>query len=52
MTTPIIVAFITGILGPIIVIIVKYYYEKSKNKPEGKYLVWISKDPQGFSKCF
>ena len=34
MTTPIIVAFITGILGPIIVIIVKYYYEKSKNKPD------------------
>jgi hypothetical protein len=34
MTTPIIVAFITGILGPIVVIIVKYYYEKSKNKPD------------------
>ena len=34
MTTPIIVAFITGILGPIIVIIVKYYYEKSRNKQD------------------
>lgn len=34
MTSPIIVAFITGVLGPVLLLIVKHYYEKGKTKPD------------------
>jgi len=34
MTSSIIVAFITGVLGPVILLIVKHYYEKVKAKPD------------------
>ena len=34
MTSSIIVAFITGVLGPVVLLIVKHYYEKGKAKPD------------------
>jgi hypothetical protein len=34
MTPTIIAAFISGVLGPILLLLVKYYYEKSKTKPD------------------
>ena len=34
MTVSIIVAFITGVLGPILVLVLKHYYEKGKAKPD------------------
>lgn len=34
MTSSIIVAFITGVLGPVLLLIVKHYYEKGKTKPD------------------
>jgi hypothetical protein len=34
MTSSIIVAFITGVLGPVVLLIVKHYYEKVKAKPD------------------
>jgi len=34
MTVSIIVAFITGVLGPILVLVLKHYYEKGKVKPD------------------
>lgn len=34
MTSSIIVAFITGVLGPVLLLIVKHYYEKVKAKPD------------------
>ncbi len=34
MTSSIIVAFITGVLGPVVLLIVKHYYEKIKAKPD------------------
>jgi hypothetical protein len=34
MTPTILVAFITGVLGPILVLVLKHYYEKKKDKPD------------------
>lgn len=34
LSIPIIAAFITGVLGPIIVIVVNYFYEKRKARPD------------------
>lgn len=34
MTPAILVAFITGVLGPILVLALKHYYEKKKDKPD------------------
>ena len=34
MTSSIIVAFITGVLGPVVLLIVRHYYEKVKAKPD------------------
>ena len=34
MTSSIVVAFITGVLGPVLLIIVKHYYEKTRVKPD------------------
>lgn len=34
MTPTIIAAFISGVLGPILLLLIKYYYEKSKIKPD------------------
>ena len=34
MSTEIAVAFITGVLGPVSILIIKYYVEKSKKKPD------------------
>ena len=34
MTPTIIAAFISGVLGPILLLLIKYYYEKSKTKPD------------------
>lgn len=34
MTSSIIVAFITGVLGPVLLLIIKHYYEKGKAKPD------------------